>query len=71
MKKKKIKEVRCCSPIGSKGGCGGCAYGLGVIGAAVYYIGAASGFWVGVLGVLKALVWPAMLVFELLKFVGA
>ena len=67
-KKIKVKEVSCST---KNGGCGGCAYGLGVIGAAVYYIGAASGFWMGVLGILKALVWPAMLVFELLKFVGA
>jgi len=46
--------------------CGGCAYFLGFIGAIVYYISAATGFWIGVLGVLKALVWPAFLVFKLL-----
>lgn len=38
----------------------------GFIGATVYYISTATGFWQGVLGVLKALVWPAMLVFKLL-----
>jgi len=37
-------------------------YCLGFIGAAVYYIGAATTFWMGVLGFLKALVWPAFLV---------
>jgi len=47
---------------------GGAIYGLGFIGAAVYFIGAASGFWVGVLGVLKAIVWPAFLVLEMFKF---
>lgn len=47
-----------------------CAYFLGFIGAAVYYISAATGFWVGVLGVLKALVWPAFLVYEVLMFLG-
>ncbi len=46
-------------------------YGLGVIGAAIYYISHAVGFWMGVLGFLKALVWPAFLVFEALKAVGA
>ena len=46
-------------------------YGVGIIGAAVYYISAATGFWVGVLGVLKALVWPAFLVYEALKALGA
>jgi hypothetical protein len=52
-------------------GGGGMVYCLGVIGSAVYYIQQADGFWVGVLGVLKALVWPAFLVYELLKSVGA
>lgn len=50
--------------------CGGAIYGLGFIGALVYYLSIATGFWVGVLGVLKALVWPAFLVFDLLKFLG-
>jgi len=49
----------------------GALYGLGFIGSAIYYISTATGFWVGVLGVLKSIVWPAFLVFELLKFLGA
>ena len=44
---------------------GGAVYCLGVIGAAIYYISTATGFWVGVLGVLKAFVWPAFLVYWL------
>ena len=51
-------------------GAGGAVYGLGLIGAIVYYIQTADGFWLGVLGVLKALVWPAFLVYHLLKLVG-
>lgn len=50
------------------GTAGGGVYGLAVIGAAVYYIQNADTFWLGVLGVLKALVWPALLVYELLNF---
>jgi hypothetical protein len=50
---------------------GNAVYGLGLIGALVYYIQAADGFWEGVLGVFKALVWPAFLVYELLKLVTA
>lgn len=42
-------------------------YGLGFIGAAVYYIAHATGFWMGVLGFLKAIVWPAFLVYEAMK----
>jgi len=52
-------------------GGGGAVYGLGLIGALVYYIQQSDGFWDGVLGVLKALVWPAFLVYELLKLVSA
>jgi hypothetical protein len=43
-------------------------YGLGLIGAWVYYIGHAATFWIGVLGFLKGIVWPAMLVYEVLKY---
>jgi hypothetical protein len=52
--------------------CGSCGavYGLGFIGSAVYYISTASGFWIGVLGVLKSLVWPAFVAFEVMKFLG-
>ncbi len=46
-------------------------YGLGFIGAAVYYISAATSFWMGVLGFLKAMVWPVFLVYEALKSLGA
>ena len=44
----------------------GIVYCLGFIGAVIYYIQHATGFWNGVLGVLKAIVWPAMLVYKLL-----
>ncbi|MFO8070932.1 MAG: hypothetical protein R6V85_03560 [Polyangia bacterium] len=48
----------------------GAIYGLGLIGALVYYLTTATSFWTGVIGVLKALVWPAFLVYELLKSSG-
>jgi len=48
----------------------GAVYGLGFIGAVVYFISHATGFWMGVLGFLKALVWPAFLVYELLKHIA-
>jgi hypothetical protein len=43
-------------------------YGLGLIGAWVYYLSHAATFWLGALGILKGIVWPAMLVFEALKY---
>ena len=70
MKKKSVKKTAINCRTSRPGGCGGCAYGLGFLGAAIYYVSTASGFWVGVLGVLKAIVWPAFLIFELFKFLG-
>lgn len=42
-------------------------YGLGFVGAAIYFIGQASTFWLGALGILKALVWPAFLTYYALQ----
>jgi hypothetical protein len=46
-------------------------YAFGFFGAAIYYISTAGSFVAGLLGFLKAIVWPAFLVYEALKFVGA
>ncbi|MFA5927239.1 MAG: hypothetical protein WCT32_04090 [Patescibacteria group bacterium] len=45
-------------------------YGLGFIGALVYYISTATSFGMGVLGVLKAIVWPAILVYQALELLA-
>jgi hypothetical protein len=57
------KEIQCAGPAGA-------VYGFGVVGSAVYFISHAIGFWMGVLGLLKAIVWPAILVYEALKHLG-
>lgn len=49
---------------------GGAVYGLGFVGAAIYYIQHAPTFWLGVLGILKAIVWPAFLVYHALAAFG-
>jgi len=49
---------------------GGAMYGLGLIGAAVYYIQQADTFSAGAIGLLKALVWPALFVYKLFGFLG-
>jgi hypothetical protein len=49
----------------------GAIFGLGFIGSVVYFISTATDFWMGVLGVLKSLVWPAVLAFELFQLAGA
>ena len=53
----------------SSSGIAGAAYFMAFIGAAVFYIQQATSFGIGVIGFLKALVWPAFLVYELLKHI--
>lgn len=66
------EEKNCnCSKNHQANATGGAIYGLGLIGAAIYFISHASSFWLGVVGFLKALVWPAILVYDALKFLGA
>ncbi len=55
---------------GCSGGVSGGVYGVALIGAAIYYIQHADTFRAGAIGVLKALVWPAFLVYELFGFLG-
>jgi hypothetical protein len=47
---------------------GNAVYGLGFIGAAIYFISHAATFLAGVVGILKALVWPAFLVYYAFGF---
>jgi hypothetical protein len=51
-----------------QGGSSGAVYGLGVIGACIYYINRGTTNQQKALGFLKALVWPVFLVKELLEF---
>ena len=45
-------------------------YGMGFIGALIYYLSHATSFWMGVLGIFKAIFWPGFLVYEALKALG-
>lgn len=49
---------------------GQAVYGMGFIGALIYFIQHATGFWVGLLGVFKAIFWPGFLVYEALGYFG-
>jgi hypothetical protein len=42
-------------------------YGMAFIGGAVYYIQHAETFWAGVLGIIKALFWPGVLMYKILE----
>lgn len=50
---------------GSSGG--GAVYGMGLIGALIYFLQHASNFSEGVLGILKSIAWPGVLVFRVLE----
>ena len=44
----------------------GAVYGLGFVGALIYYLQHSSSFVDGLIGILKAIVWPAMLIYQVL-----
>lgn len=50
-----------------KGTMGG-IYGMAFIGAAIYFIQHSVGFWAGVWGFIKAVFWPAVLMYQLLEY---
>jgi hypothetical protein len=59
-----MKKEKCeCHHKGATAG-GGAVYGLGMIGAAVYYVQQATTFWQGIVAILKAMVWPALLIYK-------
>jgi hypothetical protein len=43
-------------------------YGLGFVGALIYFMQTATSFWIGVLAFFKAVFWPAFLVYYILDF---
>ncbi|HLD92942.1 MAG TPA: hypothetical protein VI703_01890 [Anaerolineales bacterium] len=45
-------------------------YGLGLLGAWFYYITTATTFWMGALGIIKGIFWPAFLIYELMRSLG-
>ena len=59
----KCKKGNTCGPSGA-------VYGLGFVGAAVFFIQHADTFWMGALGILKAIVWPAFLVYKSFEFLN-
>jgi hypothetical protein len=67
---KNSSSNQCCEAKVHTGGCGGAVYGLGFIGALVYYITTAPTLWLAVVGFFKAIFWPAFLVYGALKTLG-
>lgn len=54
----------------SDAGIWGGSYFLGFIGAVVYYMQQATSFWMVIGGFLKALVWPAFLIYSLFNYLN-
>lgn len=48
-------------------GISGGLYGLAFIGALIYYLQHAATVWAGIVGVFKALFWPAVLMYKVLE----
>jgi hypothetical protein len=49
---------------------GGAVYGLGLIGALIYYLQTATSFSQGLLGVVKAILWPGFLIYRIFQLLG-
>lgn len=64
------KKEKCCGKGGHNHAGSGAVYGLGLIGALVYYLQHVTTFEAGVMGVLKALVWPALLIYKVFGLLG-
>ena len=65
-------KSECCPPTKwqgnqGQGAAGGGIYFLAMIGAAVYFVQQASGFWPVALAILKAIVWPAFLLYKVFQ----
>lgn len=46
----------------------GAIYGLGVIGAIVYFLQHATTFLGAVIGIIKAIFWPGVILYKVLEF---
>lgn len=73
MKKENLSNECCGDKFFSKGrhdhcGKSNAIYGLGVVGALFYFLQSASGFSAVMMGIGKAIFWPAILMFKLLTY---
>jgi uncharacterized membrane protein len=77
----KNKKIECCEKTDSKkydficncgkaGASNGAIYGLSVIGVLFYFLGNATSFGMVMIGIGKAIFWPAFLMFKLLTYLG-
>ncbi len=48
----------------------GAIYGLGLIGAVIYFVQHATTFADGIVGIVKAIFWPGVLVYKVLELLN-
>ena len=48
----------------------GALYGIGVIGALIYYLQHATTFLMVLIGIIKAIFWPAVIVYKVLEILN-
>jgi hypothetical protein len=75
--KEENKKTECCEKMvfkrhhhGCRCGQSNAIYGLSVIGALFYFLGNATSFGMVMLGIGKAIFWPAIFMFKLLGYLG-
>ena len=67
----RVKKEHITTIVKKQGGdTAGWIYFLGIIGAAVYYIQQAEGFWAIIWAIIKAFLWPAFVVYDLLRLIS-
>lgn len=45
----------------------GAIYGLGIIGALIYFLQNANTIWEGIIGIIYAIFWPGVVVYKVLE----
>ena len=67
----RVKKEHATKVVMKQGGdAAGWIYFLGIIGAAVYYIQQAEGFFAIIWAVIKAFLWPGFVVYDLLQLIS-
>jgi len=61
------KDKICTRGKGGKATGGNAVYGLGFVGALIYFLTHATTFAMGLLGIVKAIFWPALLIYKVLE----
>lgn len=62
--------IKKCNCKGGIDGCGGSIYSLGVVGALFYFLQGASTLTAVLVGVGKAIFWPAFVLYKVLQILG-